>query len=263
MTRKTRHQHRSCPISAYLIASQLVHNGVYKSKNRESARLVTQEVSKLWRISTLSDKCISGDFFPEEFSSAIQLLKSGKVPGSNSIYPQLIFYADAALNWWLNKFLPFCIRQPLKIWKEALAVAFSKPNKPTADPKIYRPIFLLCIPCKTLEILIYVRAEPIIIDPLLPREQVGFRRGMSTVDQVTHLTQEIEDSFLAKKKVGAVFINLTATYDTVWHRGLTESLCIFCQAGTCSQWPRSLPATAISPLQSVLAPLRSMCTLIL
>ena len=30
----------------------------------------------------------------------------------------------------------------------------------------------------------------------------------------------IEDSFEAKKKTGAVFIDLTAAYDTVWHRGL-------------------------------------------
>ena len=33
-------------------------------------------------------------------------------------------------------------------------------------------------------------------------------------------TQNIEDSFEAKKKAGAVFIDLTAAYDTVWHRGL-------------------------------------------
>ena len=63
-----------------------------------------------------------------------------------------------------------------------------------------------------------------LIDPLLPREQAGFRRGRSTVDQVTLLTQSIENAFEAKKKAGAVFIDLTAAYDTVWHRGLTCKL---------------------------------------
>ena len=38
------------------------------------------------------------------------------------------------------------------------------------------------------------------------------------------MTQHIEDSFLAKKKAGAVFVDLTAAYDTVWHRGLTCKL---------------------------------------
>ena len=67
------------------------------------------------------------------------------------------------------------------------------------------------------------RVEPL-IDPLFPKEQAGFRRGKSTVDQVVLLTQNIEDSFEAKKKAGAVFVDLTAAYDTVWHRGLTCKL---------------------------------------
>ena len=65
--------------------------------------------------------------------------------------------------------------------------------------------------------------EPL-IDPLLPKEQAGFRRGKSTVDQVVLLTQNIEDFFEAKNKAGAVFVDLTAAYDTVWHRGLTCKL---------------------------------------
>ncbi|KAJ3591985.1 hypothetical protein NHX12_007115 [Muraenolepis orangiensis] len=63
------------------------------------------------------------------------------------------------------------------------------------------------------------RIEPV-VDPQLPREQAGFRRGRSTVDQVTLLTQDIDDSFQAKEKVGVVLLDLTAAYDTVWHRGL-------------------------------------------
>ena len=110
-----------------------------------------------------------------------------------------------------------------KIWRRALAVAIPKPGKPVGDLKSYRPISLLCVPYKILERLIYARVEPL-IDPLLPKEQAGFRRGKSTVDQVVLLTQNIEDSFEAKKKAGAVFINLTAAYDTVWHRGLTCKL---------------------------------------
>ena len=44
------------------------------------------------------------------------------------------------------------------------------------------------------------------------------------MDQVVLLTQNIENSFEAKKKAGAVFVNQTAAYDTVWHRGLTCKL---------------------------------------
>ena len=97
-------------------------------------------------------------------------------------------------------------------------VAIPKPGKPGGDPKCYRPISLLFVPYKILERLIYARVVPL-IDPLLPKEQAGFRRGKSTVD-----LDNIEDSFEAKKRAGAVFVDLTAAYDTVWHRGLTCKL---------------------------------------
>ena len=46
----------------------------------------------------------------------------------------------------------------------------------------------------------------------------------SQSSQVVLLTQNIEDSFEAEKKAGAVFVDLTAAYDTVWHCGLTCKL---------------------------------------
>jgi len=110
-----------------------------------------------------------------------------------------------------------------KIWRTALIVAIPQPEKQLGGPKSYRPISLLCVPFKILERLVYARGETI-IGPLLPREQTGVRYGRSAVDQVTMLTQDIEDSFSAKKKAGALFVDLTAAYDTVWHRGLTCKL---------------------------------------
>ena len=126
---------------------------------------------------------------------------------------------------WLRDFLSSCLRRLKisKIWRRAIVVAIPKPTKPMENPKSYRPISLFCVPYKILERLIYACVEPL-IDPLLPKEQAGFRRGKSTVDQVVLLTQNIEDSFEAKKKAGAVFVDLTAGYDNVWHRGLTCKL---------------------------------------
>jgi len=75
-------------------------------------------------------------------------------------------------------------------------------------------------PFKILDRLIHTRVDPI-IDPLIPWEQVGFQHGRSAIDQVTLLTQVIEDSFSAKKKAGAVFVDLPAAYDIVCHCSFT------------------------------------------
>ena len=102
-------------------------------------------------------------------------------------------------------------------------LSIPKPKKPVEDQKSYRPISLLCVPCKILERFVHYRVEQT-VDPLFLRKQAGFRGGRSTVDQTNLLTQNIEDLFEAKNKVSAVFVNLTAVYDTVWHRGLTCKL---------------------------------------
>ena len=89
LTGRTRQSYRPCPISVNSIASQLVKNGTYKTNNREFTRLVLKEVSELWRIPTPADKCISGDFSPEEFARSLQMLKPGKAPSPDSICPEL------------------------------------------------------------------------------------------------------------------------------------------------------------------------------
>ena len=221
LTARSRRSRRHYAVSANAIASQLVRNGRYKGIDRESSQLISQEVSDLWRATPRSLVNISKSFTSQEFVAALKDLKPGKAPGPDSIFPELITHAGAVLKSWLCSFFSSCLRHLKipKVWKRAPVVAIPKPKKPVDDPKSYRPIFLFCVPYKILERLIHVRVEPI-VDPLLPGEQAGFRRGRSTVDQTVLLTQNIEDSFGARKKVGAMFVNLTAAYDPVWHRGL-------------------------------------------
>ena len=198
LTGRSRHSPRHCPVSTDAIASELVRNGKYEAVDRKSSRLVSQEVSDLWRATTPDAVNISDNFSQREFTAALQHLKSGKAPGPDSICTELILHAGFVLKPWLRDFLSSRLKFS-KIWRRALVVAIPKPAKPVEDPKSYQPIFLLCVPYKILERLIYARVEPL-IDPLFPKEQAGFRRGRSTVDQVVLLTQNIKDSFEAKKK---------------------------------------------------------------
>ncbi|KAJ3596533.1 hypothetical protein NHX12_002939 [Muraenolepis orangiensis] len=148
-------------------------------------------------------------------------LKPGKSPGRDNIHPEFVIHQSTTTSGWLCAFYTSCY-QRLKLpktWRRASVIALPKPNKPAEDPKSYRPISLLCVPFKILERMIHSRIEPV-VDSQLPREQAGFRRGRSTADQVTLLCQDIEDSFQNNEKAGVVYLDLTAAYDTVWHRGL-------------------------------------------
>ena len=207
--------HSRCPVTATAIASQLLNNGRFPDADRDFARWTSREVTSL--SGATADANLSSDFTVEELEAAIKKVKSGKVPGRDNIHPEFVIHQSAKTTAWLCSFFTSCSRRSklLKTWRLATVVALPKPNKLVQDPKSYRPISLLCVPFKILERLIHSR-----IDPQLPREQAGFRRGRSTVDQVTLLTQDIEDSFQNNEWAGVVFLDLTAAYDTVWHRGL-------------------------------------------
>jgi len=67
------------------------------------------------------------------------------------------------------------------------------------------------------------RASPE-VEKLLSPEQAGCRRNCSTCEQVVALTTHIENGFQQQLKTGAVFLDLTAAYNTVWHTGLLYKL---------------------------------------
>ena len=106
LTGRSRHSLRDCPVSADAIASQLVRNGKYEAVDYKSSRLVSQEVSDLWRAITPDAVNISDNFSQRKFAAALQHLKLGKAPGPvDSICSELILYARAALKSWI---LPVC-----------------------------------------------------------------------------------------------------------------------------------------------------------
>ena len=109
------------------------------------------------------------------------------------------------------------------MWKLVKVVAVLKPNKPPDNAKSYRPISHLCTACTIYERLIYNRIIPV-VESILPKEQAGFRQGRCTLDQVALLTEDIEKTFDNRMKAGTVLVDLSAAYDTVWHRGLTLKL---------------------------------------
>ena len=139
LTGTLQHSPCQCPVSADAIASQLIKNGRYEAVDRKSSRLVSQEVSDLWRATTPDPVNISDTFSQREFTAAIQYLKPDKTPGSDSICSELILHTGAALKSWLRNFLSSCLRRLKipKIWRRALVVAIRKPTKPVGDPKSY------------------------------------------------------------------------------------------------------------------------------
>ena len=177
------------------------------------SRQVGKEVAELWKVVYSKDVNMLIRFTTEELVEALKSMKAGKAPGPDDIHPEFLLHAGEAVTKWLCHIMSTCLERCkiLKIWRKATVIALPKRNNPKDDPKNYRLISLLCIPFKLLERMIHGPINPI-IDPQLPHEQAGFCKSWLTVDQVTLLT------------AGTVLVDLTAAYDTMWHRGLTLKL---------------------------------------
>ena len=81
---------------------------------------------------------------------------------------------------------------------------------------------LFCL-YKLLERIVLTRIT-LYIDPHIPVQQAGFRPQRGTTEQVLALTTHIESGYERKLKTGAVLIDLSAAYDTVWTGGLMLKL---------------------------------------
>ena len=167
-------------------------------------------------------KTLCNDFSTNEVMAAIKTLKAGKAPGTDNLHPEFFLHLDEKCFQWLQILFSNCLSKKKlpKVWKMAKKIAALTPNKPVDNPGWYRPISLLCIPYKLYKRLIYNRIKPV-TESVLPEAQAGFRPNSCTLDQVALLNEDIEASFDKKLKAGVVFVDLSAAYDTVWHRVLT------------------------------------------
>ena len=217
---------RNCPISLNIIAKQPVENGMYPVSNKTLKREVLQESSNLRSRNTLPEhEHLNMNFSVQEVHSAIRRLKLGKAPGPDGIHNEFLMQSGIAMMSWLTSFCNACYQNNRipRMWHRANIIGLLKPGENETSPQSYRPIFLLCSTYKLMERLLLYRISPI-INPLLSNDQASFRQARSTVDQVVRLTQSIKQSCHDKEVTGVVFLDLTATYDTVWHQGMRLKL---------------------------------------
>ena len=105
-------------------------------------------------------------------------------------------------------------------FKEANIFLIPKPQKPSTDPKSYRPISLLEPFSKLLEKIITYRLRNHMEGRQMNPNQFGFRPAKST-EHIIHLTLQYLDLYQHKcKKTASISLDVAKAFDTVWHDGL-------------------------------------------
>ncbi|CAH2108181.1 unnamed protein product [Euphydryas editha] len=96
-----------------------------------------------------------------------------------------------------------------------------KPGKAPEETSSYRPISLLPVFSKVMEILFLKRLNTVIAEnKIIPEHHFGFRKNNDTIEQVHRLVEEIHKAFESRKYYGAAFLAISQAFDRVWHIGL-------------------------------------------
>ena len=104
-------------------------------------------------------------------------------------------------------------------WKVAYMTHIYKQGKNKGRADSYRPTRLLSCFCKTMERMVNTRLTWHLENKnILLEEQAGFRKGKCTEDQITLISQSIEDGFQEKKNTVAVWVDMDKAFDRVWKR---------------------------------------------
>ena len=189
---------------------------------RERTCQVREQLAQLQKQPT-SHNCVSQPITMKEIEAAIRQLKCKKAPGPDGVTNDMIKHLGPAAKKtllelfnesWKNGTVP-------ALWKKATIIPIHKKGKDKKDPNSYRPISLLSCLGKVLERVINRRLISFLEErKILSPTQTGYRKHISTEDQLALIAQAIENAFQEKKKVVSVFFDLTKAFDKVWREGL-------------------------------------------
>lgn len=157
----------------------------------------------------------------------IKGLKIRKSPGLDGINNSCIKFLPKKGVKFLTAFINNCLNfgHFPNVFKEAKIIAIRKPGKPTDSPSSYRPISLLSAIGKVLERAVKEQISEFIDENnILPREQFGFRRELSTVHPLVRIRNIVKTNFSKQESTGMVLLDIKAAFDSVWHNGLIFKL---------------------------------------
>ena len=107
--------------------------------------------------------------------------------------------------------------------KGNIAPIFKKGDKQNIES--YRPVSLLPICSKIFERIIYDNMLKYFLDNnLITPKQSGFRPGDFCINQLLSITHDIFTSFDNGLEVRGVFLDISKTFDKVWHDGFIDFL---------------------------------------
>ena len=154
-------------------------------------------------------------------------LKKGKSPGIDHIPGELLQEGGNAVISALHK---ICNKVwqigdwPIP-WTQSLIITLPKKGN-LQQCKNYRTISLICHPSKVLLRVLLNRLKPQ-AKTIIAEEQVGFRSGRSTTEQIFNHRILCERYLQHQQDFYQAFIDFKKAFDIVWHKALWSTMRLY------------------------------------
>lgn len=161
-----------------------------------------------------------------EVQKTLENLKNQKASGSDDIPGELLKYGATTLAKSLTPIISEawdtnCIPRS---WKEGVVITVPKKGDLTSC-KNWRGITLQNAICKVMSLLILGRIMPV-VEPLLRKEQAGFRPNRSCADHINTLRIIIEQSVEHNSQLYLLFVDFERAFDTLSRNALWNALAL-------------------------------------
>ena len=192
-------------------------HGLYNHTAVVDTSIIEEEMEKI-------DEEDEPPIIRSEIEEAIKHLKSNKAPGIDNINGELIKEGGTEIVDILLKICNDCLTKkewPTQ-WTESILITIPKKGNLKACEN-YRTISLISHASKILLRIIQNRIKPR-IEEVLSEEQAGFRKGRSTVEQISNLRIICEKYRNANRTIYHNFIDFKKAFDRVWHGALWHTM---------------------------------------
>jgi len=163
----------------------------------------------------------------KELNKAIARLNNKSTPDASSVSNLLIKKTSLEFRRLILVLFNNCLEKNIlpEKWKISYIKMIEKKADDLTNPKNYRPISITACLCRLLERIILRRLQEYLENNgLLMGQQSGFRARRSTSDNLVFIIQKIKESFNRKRKAIAIFFDIEAAFDKVWHAGLIHKM---------------------------------------
>ena len=157
----------------------------------------------------------TGDFTPEELETSIKSMSNNKAPGLDEIPAEV--WKTGILN---RPLLDVCNKmlkgEKPSIWTKSIIIPLPKKGDLSVPPN-YRGISLTPIAAKIYNKMLLNRIRPH-IEPMLRKNQNGFRPNRSTTAQILALRRLVEGIKMKNLPAVLTFVDFKKAFDSI-HRG--------------------------------------------